>query len=659
MKLNRILSIALLIPAMVALNSCADDYAVDTDYTPAEVVDGPQVYFHETISTDVPVTEAEPNFSIDFYRVSSESEDVVELKLEAEEGVLELFEMPDFVTFAAGSKVATLQCKALFPDDEHMPYDKVFPVKISVAKAEDATLYAYSSLTFNIVRPAPWKSLGMGKMMDAFIYDNKTYFEVEIQQNELDDTRFRVVKPYDEMLELGGYIAGGAYSAGPSEYFEFQILPVGYDFKGYIVQKELVMYDDVRTGYYHPTYAAEVYAVHPIYFKNGVLDYNAVLDYQKNGLPGEVSIAPFYYMDGIGGWDKSGSTCISILFPDYVKGDYSASVDYTGIYTAKDGIINAVANLSLGKDAQNVKAIVMPADADAAAVADAIAAGELEAIDVVKGRIEVPFNAEELGGNNFQIIVTVLLDGAVKTIANSSFEYFGGGKSPWQSLGTGYYTDDILSSGYGLPPVTYEVEVLENNENPGMYRLVNPYNNKVYPAEYVQAFAEQLGNSLAPEGYYLEVNAMDAEGVYIQRQFLGLDFGNGEWAFESEGAYYLSYYLPQGVPFEAVKNAGFLGKAVDGVIKFPTFSKETGEPTDGAGYQGTRYMGEGAYYSGINSKIEIVLPGANAFARNMAKAKVNNSVRNAGKLSPAGIKASRKRAKFFNRTVETFATPNF
>ena len=642
MKLNRILSIALLIPAMVALNSCADDYAVDTDYTPAEVVDGPQVYFHETISTDVPVTEAEPNFSIDFYRVSSESEDVVELKLEAEEGVLELFEMPDFVTFAAGSKVATLQCKALFPDDEHMPYDKVFPVKISVAKAEDATLYAYSSLTFNIVRPAPWKSLGMGKMMDAFIYDNKTYFEVEIQQNELDDTRFRVVKPYDEMLELGGYIAGGAYSAGPSEYFEFQILPVGYDFKGYIVQKELVMYDDVRTGYYHPTYAAEVYAVHPIYFQNGVLDYNAVLDYQKNGLPGEVSIASFYYMDGIGGWDKSGSTCISILFPDYVKGDYSASVDYTGIYTAKDGMINAVANLSLGKDAQNVKAIVMPADADAAAVADAIAAGELEAIDVVKGRIEVPFNAEDLGGNNFQIIVTVLLDGAVKTVANTSFEYFGGGKNPWKSLGTGYYTDDVI-----LPlfyengtPETYEVEIMEYTENPGLYRIMNPYAKSVHPAG---------DDDYAPEGMYIEVNATDAEGVYIQQQSLGMDWGYGEMSLVSYGATYFSNY-----PFETVKGAGYLGKVVDGVITFPTFTQSNGKSL-----QGILYMGTNGYLAGMNSKMEIVLPGSNAFARNMATAKANTTKREFAKKSFSGVKAEMKRMKLFNRTVETFATPNF
>ncbi len=634
MKLNRILSIALLIPAMVALNSCADDYVVDTDYTPAEVVDGPQVYFHETISTDVPVTEAEPNFSIDFYRVSSESEDVVELKLEAEEGVLELFEMPDFVTFAAGSKVATLQCKALFPDDEHMPYDKVFPVKISVAKAEDATLYAYSSLTFNIVRPAPWKSLGKGKFCDTFL-GGPDYYEVEIQQNELYTNIYRLVDPYAEIL---GDIP-------VDKYFQFEILAPGTQFRDYVLDDEYIMYSDYNSGQWNSNYPEDIFLIHPYRFgmELSLWKYNKVLDYQSNGLPGEVSIAPYYYLFNVGGgWNNTTKTCISVLFPDYVKGDYSASVDYTGIYTAKDGIINAVANLSLGKDAQNVKAIVMPADADAAAVADAIAAGELEAIDVVKGRIEVPFNAEELGGNNFQIIVTVLLDGAVKTVANTSFEYFGGGKNPWQSLGTGYYTDDVILPMFyeNGTPETYEVEIMEYTENPGLYRIMNPYAKSVHPAG---------DDDYAPEGMYIEVNATDAEGVYIQQQSLGMDWGYGEMSLVSYGATYFSNY-----PFETVKGAGYLGKVVDGVITFPTFTQSNGKSL-----QGILYMGTSGYLAGMNGKMEIILPGSNAFARNMATAKANTTKREFAKKAFSGVKAEMKRMKLFNRTVETFATPNF
>ena len=129
---------------------------------------------------------------------------------------------------------------------------------------------------------------------------------------------------------------------------------------------------------------------------------------------------------------------------------------YAGIFTTPDGTTHAVADLTLGADATDVKAIVMPADADAAAVADAIAAGELEAMDVQAGRIEVPFNAEELGGSNFNIIAVVLVDGAVKNVVSASYEYYGGGDSnPWTSLGTGFFTYDIVEPLFGVEPVTY------------------------------------------------------------------------------------------------------------------------------------------------------------------------------------------------------------
>ena len=633
MKLNRILSIALLIPAMVALNSCADDYAVDTDYTPAEVVDGPQVYFHETISTDVPVTEAEPNFSIDFYRVSSESEDVVELKLEAEEGVLELFEMPDFVTFAAGSKVATLQCKALFPDDEHMPYDKVFPVKISVAKAEDATLYAFSSLTFNIVRPAPWKSLGKGKFCDTFL-GGPDYYEVEIQQNELYSNIYRLVNPYAEIL---GDIP-------VDKYFQFEILAPGTQFRDYVLDDEYIMYSDYNSGQWNSNYPEDIFLIHPYRFgmELSLWKYNKVLDYQSNGLPGEVSIAPYYFLFNVGGgWNQTKETTISILFPGYRKRDYSSSVEFEGTFKAENGTTYAVGNLILGGDATDVKAVVMPADADAKAVADAIAAGEVLAIDVSSGRIEVPFDAEELGSEKLQIIVAVIANNVVKSFDNASFDYYGEGGSPWKSLGTGYYTDDILGSMWGLPPTTYEVEILEHTENPGLYRLVNPYNNKVYPAEYAELFASSLNNSLAPEGYTLEVNATDPEGVYIQKQTLGLDFGDGEWAFETEGSRYLSNY-----DIVMLKEAGYMGAVMDGVIRFPAFSFNASDGSKRA-YQGILYEGGSGYYSATNAQLEIVLPSANAFARNMAVAKAKTTQRTALKKSFSGVKVDVKMKKLF------------
>jgi hypothetical protein len=54
-----------------------------------------------------------------------------------------------------------------------------------------------------------------------------------------------------------------------------------------------------------------------------------------------------------------------------------------------------------------------------------------------------------------------------------------------------------------------------------------------------------------------------------------------------------------------------------------------------------------------------VLPGANAFARNMAKAKANSAKRGTIKKSCSGIKVDNKRINPLNRTIDAYATPNF
>ena len=462
-----------------------------------------------------------------------------------------------------------------------------------------------------------WKSLGMGKFSDGFLGSDAMYFDVEIEQNELAANQFRVVDPY----------AGILGNVPVDKYLEFSVLAAGAEFGDYVLDAEYVVFSDYNMGQWNSNYPEDVFMLHPYRF-GMALDkwaYNVVLDYQENGLPGEVSLAPYFYLFEVGGgWNQTTGTTISILFPGFVKRDYSVSVNYAGIFTADDGTVHAMADLVLGADAKEVKAIVMPADADATAVADAIAVGELDAVSVSAGRIEVPFNAEELGGSNFQIIVVVLADGNIKTIANDSFEYYGPGGNPWKSLGTGFYTDDVLLPlFYDGTPATYEVEILEHIENPGLYRIMNPYAKSVHPAG---------DDDYAPEGMYIEVNATDAEGVYIQQQSLGMDWGYGEMQLVSNGARYLAAY-----EYDVVKGAGYLGKVVDGVITFPTFTQDSG-----ATFQAILYMGSSGYLAGMNGKMEIVLPGANAFARNMAIAKANTTKREFAKKSFSGVKTGLK-----------------
>ena len=585
-----------------------------SNYTPAEPTTGIQAYFEGAVNTNFVVNAVDSVFTVKLTRVQKDSVASIALRAEADSATLTKFSFPSVATFAAGEATTTISCVAKV---DSMEFDTPYTVKLCIANEEDATLYGQSFVTLKVTCPAPWKSLGVGKFSEGFLGTAGEYFDVEILQNELAPNQFRVVEPYAGIL---GDIA-------VDKYLEFAILPAGTAFKDYVLDAEYVVFNDYNMGQWNSNYAEDIFALHPYRF-GMTLDlwaYNVVLDYQENGLPGEVSLAPYFYLFEVGGgWNQTTGTTISILFPGYVKRDYSVSVNYAGIFTANDGTVHAMADLVLGADAMDVKAIVMPADADAAAVADAIAAGDLQAIAVQTGRIAVPFNASELGGSKFQVVVAVLLDGAVKNVSSSSFEYHVGGSNPWKSLGTGYYTDDVL-----LPlfyengtPATYEVEILEHTENPGLYRIMNPYAKSVHPAG---------DDDYAPEGMFIEVNATDAEGVYIQQQSLGMDWGYGEMQLVSNGFRYI-----EANGFDVVKGAGYLGKVVDGVITFPTFKQENGST-----FQAILFMGASGYLAGMNSKMEIVLPGANTFARNMAIAKANTTKREYAKKSFSGVKATK------------------
>ena len=323
-------------------------------------------------------------------------------------------------------------------------------------------------------------------------------------------------------------------------------------------------------------------------------------------------------MDGLGGWNQSQNDgVVLITFPGYAPKDYTAALAAQGVFTDLAGIVYAQALIELGADATNVKAVVIEADADPEAVADAIAAGELEAFDVEAGGIiNVPI-PDGMSGK-LQIVLVVLdEDGAVKTICASGFEYYGGAASPWQSLGIGLYTEDFIGSVFGADPITYEVEIEENTETPGLYRMLYPYDDK-FPYN-------EEGDWDASAIYNIEVNAEDPEGVYILPQATGVDWTYGPISIASMGGYYIS----GGNSVEDVKAAGYLGTLVDGVITLPVLERELSDGSKGV-YQGVTIMGSSTYYGATNGAFKLVLPeavSAQARAKAAKRAKAQSFAR--------------------------------
>ncbi len=283
-----------------------------------------------------------------------------------------------------------------------------------------------------------------------------------------------------------------------------------------------------------------------------------------------------------------------VYIDGYTRADLSSSLTYAGILINPQGEVLALGKLKLGADVQKALALVVSADDDADAVADALAAGELEGISVKDGDIQVPIG-EDLSGD-LQLVVAVVNDDAVASYASVFFEYYAGGASPWKSLGKGLYTEGLVSDAFGLDALTYEVEIKENTENPGLYRLIDPYGSAWEYASY---------NNATP-CEYLEVNATDPTAVYILPQMIGVNLDGANLGLASMGGYYLS---SGEATIEDLKTYGMMGTNDNGVITFPTFtSGDDPEAEDFYTYQGILYYGENSY-DGINN-MKIVLPEA-------------------------------------------------
>ena len=603
----------------LTMTSCVNKYDYD-----AATASGEQVYFDNSTSK-VALSKDATSFTVPVLRVATTEAATIALTSTDESGI---FTIPSSVSFAAGENKALV---TIGYDPTKLEYDDFKSITLSLSDTSYGTPYGFSSLSFLAGIPSPFVTIGKAKFMDSWMYDAETYFDVTLQQNEINPDIYRIVNPYDEILVKGGY-SPNYVKKGPSEYLTFQLRHAGEEVGGAILTRDnLVTFEPFRTGYYISDYDSgdadgEVWgfhvsddAFHSSWHVEAAYLKSCVAAYKEDGTPGQVNLAPWYYITGVGGWNKSQEDKqIEIIFPGFTPADYSAELAYSGIFTDASEKVFAVGSLTLGADAQEVKAIVMDAAVDANAVADAIAAGELEAIDVAAGSIQVPI-PEDLTGK-LQIIVVVLAGETVKNVVAAPFEYYGGGASPWNSLGQGYFVDDMILPLFGYNPEPYPVEIQESTSTPGLYRLVKMYSAVAADFEVVSGTGDVL------------VHAENPNAVYIPLQPLELTIGsNGPFSLSTDAGELVEKY-----GFDAVyaQLPNIFGKLADGIITFPVLEGENsaGNPVN---YQTWVYLGEKAYFGGRNGAFQIVLPGVEAqsmkraadFARRLNGANLKNAVK--------------------------------
>ena len=619
MKLNKIFTFATLATTMFFAASCSDSF----EYTPADAPTGAQVYFSSEAPTEYTISEDGSSFSIPLKRANTSGSLSVPLKVSGTEGTI--YTVPGSVSFNDGAENASIVVEY---DASQMEYGRYDTLTIAINDASLTTPYGVSELKV-VAGVTAWVDYGTAlyreDLFTTFFGVGNDVYEVPIQKNIVKEGYYRLVNPYGAAYP---YNDPGDWDDSVDSYMVINA-----------TDPDWVYVEDCETttDWGYGVFSMYGYAYYLLLNGNSldVIKANRpdIFGTLKDGIitmPAQsILISMADYNDG-GLYYANANGLFGIALPGAAFADYSLEVSYSGIFTDANNSVFAVGNLTLGEDVKTVKAIVASASDDAAAVADAIAAGDLNAESVAGGRIEVPI-AEGLSGK-LQIVAVALDGNDVKAVSSANFEYYGGGVSPWESIGIGYYVDDFVVPLYteAGEPYGYEVEIEENTETPGLYRIVNAY------APVAAGFGEKGGNES------IEINAEDPDGVYILQQRIGLDFGYGDMSIVSEGGRYVAAN-----GFDVVKQVrpDLLGTLKDDVITFPTFPIPN---YDDYIYQGLLFEGTDGSYGGMNGAMEIYLP--SAYTANSAKAKTKaQSIKNALKFE-RNLK-SFKKASGINRIV--------
>ncbi|MBR5332887.1 MAG: hypothetical protein IKV32_06310 [Muribaculaceae bacterium] len=609
-KINLILGALV---CLFAFSACTEE----VEYTPATPDKG--VYFPSTLPTQVNLSMEDSVFNVQILRTDTVGEQTIALQVETtdEAGV---FTFPETVTFADGAQAADI---TIAYDAEKLGYnfeDITLSVDPTLASAYGGNAYAFSAGI-----PEPWKSLGYATFSDAFFFYDT--YQVEVQQNELNPAQFRLVKPFHEALKVDDDGYWGGPWENTDEYLYFSILQKNSTFAGENITKDgLVYFEPFNTGWNNPSYNAEVQLLHPAHFSALATEdswtYNAVQSYQENGLPAVVQLAPMYYMDGVGGWNHTQEDgYVTIVFPGVVIKDYSVAVEYAGRFTDPKDNAFADLNVSMGADVASVK-VGMAASEDINGVLAGILNGSIESVELTAAGTARFALAD--AGKYTAVAVSYDAEGAPQEAAYTQFEYtVGATTSAWETLGMATYTDGFICSMYLMTPATYEVEVQANSEKPGIYRLVNPY-GAAFPYN-------EAGDWDTSKDYYLEINAQDPQGVYIETQPLGLDWGSGMFYASSA-----CYQLLANYDLETIKAAGgYCGTLVDGVITFPHKKLSVSDaPSEGWYYANLFYDLETKTVVDGSAPFKVVLPSSASKSSKSVKA-VTNRVR-ADKKNVAG-----------------------
>lgn len=269
------------------LTSCSDKGYWD-EYVPEGIE-----YSFEQANLKLTTGDKNPVLTVNVIRSTTKGAatlDIVATKVS--EGV----NVPATVTFEDGKNVAPLTV-SLSNGVPGPSYTATIGFAEGVTLSPSATKTCVCTFSIDY----SWVSLGMGEFADQFILGEK-YYKVEILQAE-GFQRYRVVKPYDEgMATDDGEWADWRTGEYPA-YIEFWDNGDGISFNAW------------NTGIIYEANPGDFIGAYPgNMLNNGTIANNVWAE------PGYACISPYYYIDGVGGWNHSTAFgVVQIIFPEYLN----------------------------------------------------------------------------------------------------------------------------------------------------------------------------------------------------------------------------------------------------------------------------------------------------------------------------------------------------
>ncbi len=564
MKLYKLYTIAALALASVTFTACENDGILDDDFTPGAQSAG--AYFSNEAAESYEIEGDATSVTFDIYRSAAGPEVTYALAVENPDAAI--FTAPSQVTFAAEALSAPY---TITFDPAKISDGQTFDFSISLP-AEATSNYGEGTYAFTIGKPEPWESIGIGIYTDDIVCSlyniggGKTLsWKVEIQQNGLDKTLYRLVNPYATMAKM---VNGAIFDTSKDYSITFHVME---DNSVYFSPNPFCTGITLDPSY-GVIYGAQMKAGIGVY-EDGVITFPA----NGFGVVEESEMGQGWYKGNTHGAEM-------IVFPGVELTDYSAAISYAGYYTDAENNQQAIVNVQLGADVENAR-VACAITTDANALLQSIVSGEANFVETAEsGEVRLPLE----GPGEYIAVVVTYGKGKPQMYAQADFEILGNAvdEGNWSSLGQCDFIDSwiipglTLNDGTAADPFNFpaSVEIQKSDDTPGLYRLMAPFTNDTYLA--AQANAIQKVRNIV-------INCQDPSYCFVEPQKSG--WGNpavqgGAELVICDGGY---LYPTLGIAQPAQVVAAGLGSSLtvdaDGVstilIKSPFFGKSA-DPDD-------------------------------------------------------------------------------